>query len=161
MPNQKNYTDIKVYYTSFKEVNDFKYLGSIKTRDGTCRKDIKVRTKCDSFSISRNTRAACSPKKEIAWVSCMASHALWMQNLGHKRQQTNRSSWNVVLPPHRLLRISWKDKKTNKRILKELGTRRRLLSLVSRKKLKYFGHAIRDKKTDQMKIALQGKIRQT
>ena len=57
-----------------------------------------------------------------------------------------------------LLRISWKDKKSNENILEELSTGRRLLNLVSKRKLKYAGHAIRNEKKNIMKIALQGKI---
>ena len=60
----------------------------------------------------------------------------------------------------RLLRISWKDKKTKyENIIEELSTYyRRLFSLVSKRKLKYAGHAIRNEKKNKLKIALQGKI---
>ena len=42
-PNQQGHTDIKVDKIPLEKVNEFKYLGSIKTNNGTCSKDIKVR----------------------------------------------------------------------------------------------------------------------
>ena len=57
----------------------------------------------------------------------------------------------------RLLRISWKDKKTNECVLEELSTSRSLLHLINKKKLKYLGHALRNTKTDLMASMFQGK----
>ena len=58
----------------------------------------------------------------------------------------------------RLLRVSWKEKRTNDSILEELGVTRKLLSEVQKRRLRYTGHALRNTKTDLMKTVLQGKF---
>ncbi|GFS09884.1 endonuclease-reverse transcriptase [Elysia marginata] len=57
----------------------------------------------------------------------------------------------------RLLRVSWKDRRTNGNVLAEMGTGRTLLSLVKERRLKYIGHAERNTKTDLMKTIFEGK----
>ena len=42
----------------------------------------------------------------------------------------------------RLLRVSWTDRRTNESILQELGTTRKLLTLIKERKLRYVGHAL-------------------
>ena len=58
----------------------------------------------------------------------------------------------------RLLRISWKDKRTNKSILQELDKKPELLELVKKRKLKYLGHAMRHRNCNLMKITARGEI---
>ena len=58
----------------------------------------------------------------------------------------------------RLLRVKWTDRRSNESILNELGTTRKLLVLIQQRKLKYVGHAIRNKRTDLMSAVLQGKV---
>ena len=43
----------------------------------------------------------------------------------------------------RMLRISWKDHRTNQSILEELDTNARLLNDIQRRKLRYFRHVVR------------------
>jgi len=50
----------------------------------------------------------------------------------------------------RLLRVKWTDKRTNESVLKELGVQRLMLSEISKRRLKYLGHANRNTKTDLM-----------
>ena len=50
------------------------------------------------------------------------------------------------------------DKRSNQSILDQLGITRALLALVTQRKLKYLGHAMRNPNTDLMKISIQGKI---
>ena len=59
----------------------------------------------------------------------------------------------------RLLRAKWTDRRTNESILTELGTTRKLLILIQRRKPKYVGHTLRNERTDLMTtILLQGKV---
>ena len=58
----------------------------------------------------------------------------------------------------RLLRVKWTDKITNESVLKELGAQRLMLSEISKRRLKYLGHANRNTKTDLMTTVLQGKV---
>ena len=58
----------------------------------------------------------------------------------------------------RLLRISWKDKRTNESILEQLSVHRQLLQKINKRKLNYVGHANRNTRTNLMTTVLQGKI---
>ena len=58
----------------------------------------------------------------------------------------------------RLLRISWTERRTNDSVLQELGRGKMLLSIITQRKLRYIGHAARNKSTHLMKTVLQGKI---
>ena len=58
----------------------------------------------------------------------------------------------------RLLRVKWTEKRTNESILAQLKTKHQLLDTINKRKLKYFGHAARNTKTDLMKTVAQGKV---
>ena len=57
----------------------------------------------------------------------------------------------------RLLRVSWKQKRTDENILTELGVKRQLLDTIKKRKLSFFGHICRNKCT-LMKDIIQGKM---
>ena len=57
-----------------------------------------------------------------------------------------------------LLRVTWKDKRTNESILEELSTERILLQEIKRRKLRYLGHANRNTRTDLMTSIFQGRV---
>ena len=58
----------------------------------------------------------------------------------------------------RLLRITWKDKRSNESVLTELSVQRKLLPEIKKRKMKYLGHANRNTKTNLMTSVLQGKM---
>ena len=43
----------------------------------------------------------------------------------------------------RMLKISWTEHRTNESVLKEIGTERKILETMKRRKLQYFGHVVR------------------
>ena len=57
----------------------------------------------------------------------------------------------------RLLRVKWTERRTNDSILQELRTNKNLMTIINKRKLKYIGHALRNKNTSLMKTVLQGK----
>ena len=58
----------------------------------------------------------------------------------------------------RLIRVRWHEKRTNGSILHQLPVIRELLSTVLKRKLTFFGHAIRNRKCSLMKTVIQGKL---
>ncbi|GFR60175.1 endonuclease-reverse transcriptase [Elysia marginata] len=57
----------------------------------------------------------------------------------------------------RILRISWKEKTTNKEVLKTMNLNStKLLRSIKKKKLSYFGHTKRHESLQ--KLALEGKV---
>ena len=57
-----------------------------------------------------------------------------------------------------MLRISYKDRRTNKSILDELNTKLEIVDIINTRKLRYFGHTIRNKNCSLMKTVIQGSI---
>ena len=57
----------------------------------------------------------------------------------------------------RLLNITYKDRKTNESVLKDLGTQRELFGQVVKRKLTYFGHMSRKNNLNLTKSIVQGK----
>ena len=58
----------------------------------------------------------------------------------------------------RLLTVKWTEKRTNTSILEELSAKREILDTIHKRRLKYIGHAIRNKNTNLMATVLQGKV---
>ena len=57
-----------------------------------------------------------------------------------------------------LLSIRWQDKRSNEKVLLELGIKRSLMNEINKRRLRYIGHAIRSQKTDLMSTALMGRV---
>ena len=57
----------------------------------------------------------------------------------------------------RMLRVSWRDKRTDESILKELGTKRELVNFIKKRRLSFVGHACRSE-CSLMKDIMQGKV---
>ena len=59
----------------------------------------------------------------------------------------------------RMLRISWTEKVTNEEVLKKVRCEKRLYSIIQTKKLKYFGHIIRQNGDTLHRTLLDGKVK--
>ena len=57
----------------------------------------------------------------------------------------------------RMLRVSWREKRTDESILKELGTKRELVNFIKKRKLSFIGHACRSK-CSLIKDIMLGKV---
>ena len=57
----------------------------------------------------------------------------------------------------RMLRVSWREKRTDESKLKELGTKRELVNFIKKRKLSFIGHACRSK-CSLMKDIMQGEV---
>ena len=57
----------------------------------------------------------------------------------------------------RMVRVSWREKRTDESILKELDTKRKLVNFIKKRKLSFIGHACRSK-CSLMKDIMQGKV---
>ena len=58
----------------------------------------------------------------------------------------------------RMLRISWKERRTNESVMLQLNTTRQLLGFVLRRKLSYLGHTHREGGCELVKTVIQGKV---
>ena len=159
-----NKEEILVDKTPLENVKDFKYLGSIKTEDGHCTKDIKVRigmakqrmVQLNNIWKDHGIRRDLKIKllKCLVWPVMLYGCEAWT----HRKADDKRIEAAEMWFYRRLLRVTWIDKRTNESVLEELGTTRNLLKIINQRKLRYVGHALRNKKTDLMTTVLQGKL---
>ena len=156
--------DIRINGTPLENVSDFKYLGSTKTADGSCTKDIKMRiamAKQKMVQLTNIWKDRGTPTdlkvrllKCLIWPVMIYGCEAWTLKKADQRKIEAAEMWFY----RRLLRISWTEKRTNESILKEHSLDRELLAFVNKRKLKYVGHIIRNEKTTLMASTLQGKI---
>ena len=156
--------EVKINGVSLENVDHFKYLGSIKMADGTCNKDITTRigmAKQKMTQLSNVWKDRSIPIQLkirilecLVWPVALYGCETWTMRKKDEKRIEAAEMWFY----RRLLRISWTERRTNESVLQELGIDKRLLPTVAQRKLKYVGHASRNKATDLMKTVLQGKI---
>ena len=156
--------DIKINGVGLEVVNNFRYLGSVKTENGECKKDIVTRigmAKQRTVQLTNLWKDRTIPKclkmkllKCLVWPVMLYGCETWTMKKEEEKKIESAEMWFY----RRLLRISWKDKRTNDSILQELKTPRTLLNTIRKRKLKYVGHASRNTKAPLMTTALQGKV---
>ncbi|GFR65826.1 endonuclease-reverse transcriptase [Elysia marginata] len=93
--------------------------------------------------------------KTLVWPRMLYGCETWTMRKADESKIEAAEMWFS----RRLLRVSWKDRRTNENVLAEMGTERTLLSvsLVKERRLKYIGHAERNTKTNLMKTIFEGK----
>ena len=154
---------IKINQASLENVDDFKYLGSIKRANGTCRKDITTRigmakqrmVQLNNIWKDRSIPTNLKMKilKCLVWPIMLYGCEAWTTKKADDKMIETAEMWFYK----RLLRIKWTDHRTNDSILQELRTSKSLLSIINKRKLKYIGHISRNQNTDLMKTIFQGK----
>ena len=85
---------------------------------------------------------------------CMVYSTIWMRELdkGTERILEAAEMWFL----RRILKISWKERKTNKEILTMAGCKRTLIKTIRERQMKFFGHI--NRKNGLEKLMLCGKI---
>ena len=137
-----NAPEIKSNKTPLEKFANFKYLGSIKTEDGTCSKDIKARiTMAEQKMVQltniwkdRGIQATLKMKllKCLIWSVVLYGSEAWTLRKADKNRIEAAEMWFY----RRLLRISWTERRTNESILHEVASTRQLLSHMEPKKTK-------------------------
>ena len=162
--NNKENNKIRINKEPLETMEDFKYLGSIKTKDGKCMKDVKARTgmaknkmlqlntiwKDHSIPITLKIKLL----QCLIWPVLMYGCESWTIRKSEEDKIQATEMWFY----RRLLGVSWKERRTNESILEQLGVTRILMTKIMQRKLKYTGHALRNTNTDLMKSVLVGKI---
>ena len=157
----------RVFYVDqepLENVDDMLYLGSYKSADTTCTKDVKVRTATakkrvkDLENIWKDKSIPTDLKvkllRALIWPVIMYGSEGWTLRTNDEKKIETTEMWCY----RRALRISWTEKRTNSSILEELQKDYELKYLVRKRKMKYFGHAMRHKHCDLMKLVAQGKL---
>ena len=156
--------DIQVNDTNLEYVENFKYLGSVKTNDGTCLQDIRTRiamTKQKMVQLNNIWKDRGIPVKLklkilrcLIWPVLLYGCEAWTL----RKEESNKLRAAEMWLYRRLLRVSWKDKRTNESVLNELSVERQILQEIDKRRLRYIGHANRSTSTNLMSTVLMGKV---
>lgn len=155
--------NIMVNGIKLEQVKDYKYLGSWITEDGKCEKDIQARIgqAKDAFwkqkeLLRSNLKLGIKVRILQTYVFSICSYACetWTLNASVKRRINAFEMWCY----RRILRISWKDRRSNAEVLQKMKTKRRLLPTIVKRKLQFAGHILRGSGGLLSTAALEGRI---
>ena len=146
------------------QVSRFKYLGSEKTTSASCTADIRARIgmakgrmiELQDLWNDRNLTTNLKTKivKALVWSVLLYGLEGWTLIKADENRIMAAEMWIW----RRMLRVNWKEKRTNISILKELGVKRQLLGELIKRKLAYFGHIIRGSGSLLALHIIEGKV---
>jgi len=159
-------TEIKMNGEILEEVSQFKYLGSILAKDGTSNNEVKARIATATSALARLERIIRSNiisfcTKYHLYKSLVISILLYGCESWTLSAELERRIQAFENKCHRrLLKISYKEHKTNNYVKEEIkkcvGPQEPLLSTIKRRKLMCFGHTTRH--NTLAKTILQGTV---
>jgi hypothetical protein len=148
--------------TCTEQVQQFIYLGQRFTNDARCDAEIARRIEIarSAFrkmnSILTTRRNSIETRKRLlkcyVWSTLLYGAETWTISQKMNKRLEAFEMWSY----RRMLRISWTKKVSNKEVLQLIHAKRSLIRLIRTKKLKYFGHMIRQDKIQR--ALLEGKI---
>ena len=156
--------NIRVNNDPVEKVKQFKYLGSLKSSDGDCSKDVNARIAmakrrmCELTTLWKDRSIPVALKmrlvKTLVWTVLSYGAEAWTLKVRDERKITSMEMWLW----RRMLRISWMEKRTDISILQELEIKRELLGHVRKRKLTYYGHLCRDHGCQLTKTVVEGYV---
>jgi exonuclease III len=130
------------------QVSSFKYLGSLLTEDWRCEKDVRARIGIAKEAFTRMKRVLCGSldlelRKRLAkcfvWSVLLYGAETWTLREHEKKKLEAFEMWMW----RRMLKISWKDKVSNVKVLERIGEVRTLLERIRIRKRNWIGHVLR------------------
>ena len=136
---------------SLKQVEKFRYLGSVICDDG--RSDTEIRTRIAmakgnfgkmksvltnlSLSIGLRVRLL----KSYIWSGLLYGCESWTISAQMRIRPEAAEMWMY----RRLMRVPWTARRTNQEILEMVGTTRVLMTTIRQRQLRFLGHILRGK----------------
>ena len=145
------------------QVKSYKYLGSWITEDGKCDQEIKTRIGMakDAFWKQKELlRRDLNLKVKQRILQCYVFSVL---TYAAETWTMNKRAWKYIKAfelwcYRRILKVSWKDKITNKEILKRCNITKRWQKEIVTRKMKFAGHTMRGSAGDTILLLLEGKV---
>ena len=158
--NRLNNGRFTLHGEDIEEVKSFVYLGSTITTQANCMDEVNKRlcmarsTVQKMTSIWKSRAVTKQLKLRIVRATAFPVATYGSESWTFSKKVMKKVEAFEMWTYRRLLRASWKDHKTNARILEELQTERMLMKQLRKRKLRYFGHTMR--RTSLEKIIMQG-----
>lgn len=140
---------INVNNQSLHLVTEFKFLGSLVHKDGYIKHEIRRRIGLGKVAMVKLTKlmrdSGISRKTKISIVKSLVFPVVLYGSESwtlHKEDKTRLDRFELWAW-RKMLRVSWKDKRTNASILEEVNPGKSLTATAIENKLIYFGHLLR------------------
>ena len=156
--------NINIDGVQIEQVTSFPYLGQNITEDGKCDNEIKRRIGIAKTTFSKLSKVLTSRKipldtrKRILQCYVWSTLQYGVETWTISRYMWKRLSAFELWTYRRMLRISWTEKITNEEVLKRVNIKKRLMTIIQTKKLKYFGHIVRHGGESLHRVILDGKV---
>lgn len=145
-------------------VNDFIYLGSLISNGGECDGEIRRRIAMAKSAMSRLTKIwrdrSIKTETKIRLVKSLIfsifqyAAETWTIKAASRKKIEAFEMWCW----RRVLRVSWKEKRTNRSILEEVKVKDRLSTICLRRILQFFGHVARRGEDSLEKLIVVGAV---
>ena len=112
---------------------------------------MKIRTMWTDHSVTQKTKLRLI--KALVWSIVTYGCETWTLKKADEARIEAFEMWCI----RRILRISYRDHRTNEWCLKQMGTKRCLLNAVKARKLRYYGHVQRQHDSLEKNI-LEGRL---
>ena len=153
---------IQIDGQDIEQVTHFTYLGQEFTEDGKNEREIKRRIEISRTSFNRIKSLITSKKihmktkirlmKCYVWSILLYGAETWTLNKSSTQRLKAFETWCL----RRMLKISWTEKKSNRRVFEMCNTKPQLIENIMKLKLKYAGHVMRH--DSQQKSLLEGMV---
>lgn len=147
--NRTDFSSIKLDGANLEEVKEFIYLGSLINTHGSSNQKIRRRLAMARNAVQRMTTIWKSKnigthlklKLLQATAFAVASYGCesWAMTKGDEKRVDAFEMWAY----RRLLRVSWRDRRTNGWVRNKIGVTRTLRQNIGLRKMQYFGHVVR------------------
>ena len=138
------------------------YLGSLKTEDRKCEKEIKRRIELARHTFEKMSKVLTSRNINIQrrkraskcciWSTLLHGSETWTLTKAIQNKPEAFEMWIY----RRMMRISWTKHKSNEEIQEMTNSKRSLIVTIKKRKLQYFGHLIRQ--NGIQRLLLEGTI---
>ena len=147
---------ITVHGNTIEQVNRFVYLGSLFTSDGRCEQDVQQRiaiaksafTSLEKVLKNRNIniQLRCRFLKCYVWSTLLYGSEAWTLSSKMLNKLEATEMWFL----RRMQRISYTEHVTNVEVLHRANTKRKLLSEMVNRQVKFFGHVMRKEEMENL-----------
>ena len=154
--------NIRVRDEIIKQVDKFRYLGSMMTVDGRSESEIRQRIgiaksafeKMRKLVTNRHIRIETRMRaiKAYIWSTLLYGCESWTIGKDMEKRLEAFEVWCW----RRMMRVSWTERRTNESIFEEIGKERELLRTIRRRQMRFLGHVMRREQLEN--LSLTGRI---
>ena len=141
--------NIKVDGVVLEQVESYQYLGQIITEDGRCENEIRRRIGIAKTNFLKmkdvlvTKKLSMETRKKILHCyivsTLMYAAETWVINVAEWKKLEAFELWAL----RKMMKVSWKDKKTNEEVMKRANCKRSLKANIMKRKARYLGHVLR------------------